>query len=824
MKEISLVNEIKSIISYSDQRKLRYSRDIEWLNTWEKLWITDRIRVGVIGVTSSGKSTLINALLGDDLLSIAVRPSSSQLVSCSYAQERAATVYFLNGERRCLQDSPLLKQSIVEYSDESYNEKNYKQVAQLELSTPNFDLGKDVLLVDSPGLDATGYEIHEQLTLETLLPTVDVVIFVTTVKSEVDKKMKQTLDTIAKYDCPIMVVQNMLDAVRPSIDGKKSAEDVARERLNRVYLAVEQSKIKNKKDVRVAQISAIAAMEYRCHKGHTKDLVQKYKKSNYDEFLSGVKELIDSKRPDIERQRVKTIINHFEDLIREEDNRTRNVSTAMPVDTSLTNISNDVSAALNKTYSDIHKVITALEALYDKLFEDGKKPSKSAGGFISGLMASSLFNYNKSTISEEDIHEIKRVAKNFESTVVNSIREFSTKCSSAIKALNLPTRDLWSYNGLPRMPEVEVKTKLVEKSRIVDKPGVGNWFLRGISNRHWGTEIKYYTETVVDKEATKASAQRYIERLLFEYGKTLEAWESNAKSTVSSIKQEIELRLAAIREKEQQVLDAADWRKAKEELRLCIDKYGEPIDDSSDISGGKVQIDWAPEVHTKQIKAPRSLIHLHNAAERYINAIQSATFNYGIKIKNRAEKQAIVISNSMDNLAEFLYRFYQIEKSDYSKETIYQLKDDLQAVYAPSKNQIKTMKSMGKEANIFLLINGLQFHTESETMLRKQVYENLNQQDAIFFVIQDFDVLANGNAITESLRTIRLEQKNSAVCNNGLAMINHKNPLYNLAFIQAQTTEGKLKEETSFYNSISAVFPALVDESVKKRMNSILRS
>ena len=264
MKEITLTNEIKKILSYTEQRKQRYTSDLNWLNTWENLWKSDRIRVGVVGVTSSGKSTLINALLGDNLLSVAVRPSSSQLVSCSSAKERSATVYFLNGDKKIIGDTAQLKDLIKQYSDENYNQRNKKQVAQLELSTPNFDLGEDVLLVDSPGLDATGYEAHEKLTLETLLPTVDIVVFVTTVKSEVDRKMKQTLDTIAKYNCPVMIVQNMLDAVRPSVDGRKSAADVAKERMNRVFLAVEQSGIKNKNEVRISQISAINAMHYRC--------------------------------------------------------------------------------------------------------------------------------------------------------------------------------------------------------------------------------------------------------------------------------------------------------------------------------------------------------------------------------------------------------------------------------------------------------------------------------------------------------------------------------------------------------------------------------
>lgn len=376
MKEIALVNEVKKILSATEQRRLRYVSDLGWLDTRQKSWETDRIRVGVVGVTSSGKSTLINALLGDDLLSVAVRPSSSQLVSCSYAKERSAIVYFLNGDKEYVGDNGRLKDKIIEYSDEKYNEKNRKQVAQLELSTPNFALDEDVLLVDSPGLDATGYEAHEKLTLEILLPTVDIVIYVTTVKSEVDKKMKQTMDTIAKYNCPLMVVQNMLDAVRPSVDGKKSAATVAKERMNRVLLAVEQSNIKNKNEVKVTQISAVSAMKYRCNTNPTEDDKKAYRLSRYDSFIDGVKELIQTNRPEIERQRIDAILKHIEELIRQENKRTENIPTSIFADNSLETISVEVTSALDDTFEDIQSVITELQKMYSKYFltkDDNKK-------------------------------------------------------------------------------------------------------------------------------------------------------------------------------------------------------------------------------------------------------------------------------------------------------------------------------------------------------------------------------------------------------------------------------------------------------------------
>lgn len=820
MKEIILANEVKRILSSSEQRKLRYASDLNWLNTWGNLWATDRIRVGVIGVTSSGKSTLINTLLGDDLLSVAVRPSSSQLVSCSYAKERSAIIYFLDGKKKKIGDTEQLKDSIVQYSDENYNRRNEKQVAQLELSTPNFDLGEDVLLVDSPGLDATGYEAHEKLTLETLLPTVDVVIFVTTVKSEVDKKMKQTLDTIAKYNCPVMVVQNMLDAVRPSVDGKKSADDVAKERMNRVRSAVEQSKIKNKNEIKITQISAIMATQYRCHRKHSEEETRNFKCSRYESFVTGVKELVASKRPEIEKQRVKTILEHIEELIRQEDKHTQNINTN---NNTLASVSQSVTKALDSTYEDIQSVIQELQQMYDKYFLDSNSTKKSESrDFFSGI-ASSLFSSSKDSLGEDEIKEIKRVVKLFEEKVVQSVHSFSTQCSDAIKKLNLPTRDLWSYNGLPRMPEIEIKTKLVERSRKVKREGAFNKvkrFFGRLFDEDWGMKTVHYTETVIDDTATRESAKRYIERLQFEYRKTLEAWHKNAQSTVFSIQQEVELRFAAMQEKEQQIMDAADWKKIRAALEKCMSEYGDIK--STVVQPKPTHKEQCQETQdsTKLIKVPTKIVHLYDAAEKYLFAIQSSSFNYAIEAKERKGCPVFAVSNSPDNLTDFLYRFYGVKKNDFSKESIFQISDELTVACSPTEAQLKSLKKLTMNTNVFLLINGLQFHTEYETSLRHAVQENLKENDALFFVIHDFEILTNGNAITECIRTVRMEQR----LHKGVVLISHKNPVYNMALIHAQTTEGKLKEETMFYNSLSTKFPSLVNEVVKKHINNILRT
>ncbi len=823
MKEILLANELINVMSSSNSRKERYAGEIEWINLWKNLWVSDRIRVGVIGVTSSGKSTLINAMLGDDLLSVVVRPSSSQLVSCSYSKERNATVYFLNKDKKVLKNDSKLKDAVIQYSDEGYNKKNQKQVAQVELSTPRFSLGEDVLLVDSPGLDATGYEIHEKLTLETLLPTVDVVIFVTTVKSEVDKKMKQTLDTIAKYHCPVMIVQNMLDAVRPSVDGKKSASDVAKERLNRVRLAVEQSKIENKAEVKIAQISAIYAMEYRCQINKDKNSEKKYKQSRYDSFVDDVKELLEYKRPAIEEQRIQTILTRVEELIRQEEIRNQNIPAENDDISVLNNTVSEIQCEYNKTYRSIEKVLRDLDDMYHKYLVNEQPDDESENKILKVLKDALLRNSHKE-LDENEINEMKEMVRQFEKTVVEGVQSFTKVCADNITKLNLPMRDMWSYNGLPRMPEAEVKTKIVERSKTVRKEGGGQTFLRIITlGIYKGEEVVHYTETVIDKEATQESVKRYIERLVFEYEKTLETWSNKANSTIETIQQEVELRIASFKEKEQQILDANDWKKMKKELEKCIEKYrNQGLKQSKN---NKLKQRPKKEVEeAKFIKSKKEVIRIYVASQRYLYGLQKSSINYAIRVKNRENKPTLVVSNSPDNLSEFLQRFYGVEKKDFVKEKWYQITKEIQVACAPTVEQLDDFGKQSKECNVLLLINGLQFHTEYETTLRERVQNAMILSSALFLVIQDFDVLANGNAIAESIRAIRIEQINSQVGKSGLALISHNNPLYNMALIYAQINEGKIKEETVFYDELMKNFPSLVDENVKKRINSIMRT
>ena len=153
-------------------------------------------------------------------------------------------------------------------------------------------------------------EAHERLTLESLVPTIDACIYVTTMKTNSDQKTLEILNTVAKYQCPIIIVQNMLDAVRPSPSGDKTREQVATDHRNRVKRIVDRSDIEDKDSVQIIQISAELARKWKSAKSAgteppiTEDA---YHKSNYELFVDSVTRILEVQRPRIERQRLHSI-------------------------------------------------------------------------------------------------------------------------------------------------------------------------------------------------------------------------------------------------------------------------------------------------------------------------------------------------------------------------------------------------------------------------------------------------------------------------------------------------------------------------------------
>lgn len=125
----------------------------------------------VLGEFKRGKSTLINAILGTDLLPTGVIPLTSVATVIYFSPSPTLRIVYLNGTE---QTAPLM--DLKEYVTERQNPKNSKQVQLVEIGCASNLLKSGLRIVDTPGIGS----VHEHNTQSTYdyLPECDAILFV----------------------------------------------------------------------------------------------------------------------------------------------------------------------------------------------------------------------------------------------------------------------------------------------------------------------------------------------------------------------------------------------------------------------------------------------------------------------------------------------------------------------------------------------------------------------------------------------------------------------------------------------------------------------
>ena len=134
-----------------------------------------RFHLAVLGQFKRGKTTLINSLLGEDVLPVAVVPLTSIITILSYGERPEVTVHFLSGETQAIQ-----MQELEQYVTERRNPENVKSVKHVEVRYPSPYLKDGILLVDTPGVGST-YRHNTEVT-HSFLARVDAAIFLVSVE------------------------------------------------------------------------------------------------------------------------------------------------------------------------------------------------------------------------------------------------------------------------------------------------------------------------------------------------------------------------------------------------------------------------------------------------------------------------------------------------------------------------------------------------------------------------------------------------------------------------------------------------------------------
>jgi len=169
----------------------------------------ERFHLAVLGQFKRGKSTLLNALLGEAILPAAVLPVTSILTFLRTGEERRVRIELEDRAELTDEGSDAVSSLLSKFATEEGNPENRLGVTGIEVFHPAPILRGGVVLIDTPGIGST----HRHNTLSTLefLPQCDAALFLTSVDPPMTQVELEFLREVRSKVVRLFYVLNKID-------------------------------------------------------------------------------------------------------------------------------------------------------------------------------------------------------------------------------------------------------------------------------------------------------------------------------------------------------------------------------------------------------------------------------------------------------------------------------------------------------------------------------------------------------------------------------------------------------------------------------------
>jgi replication fork clamp-binding protein CrfC len=301
--------------------RLGLEREIDDLTKASKNLSQGVFRLLVLGDMKRGKSTFLNALIGENLLPSDVNPCTALLTVLRYGSEKKVTVYFNDGTAPETIDFKSFKQRYtIDPAEAKRLESEKKQAfptvdyAVVEYPLPL--LQKGVEIVDSPGLNDT--EARNELSLG-YINNCHAILFVLRASQPCTLGERRYLENYMKdRGLTVFFLINAWDQVKESLIDPDDAEELAaaEDRLRRVFHAnlAEYCQLEGQSiyDERVFELSSIQALRRRI-----KNPDASLEGTGFSPFLGALNAFLTKERAIAEFRQARTLARQTNSYVRE---------------------------------------------------------------------------------------------------------------------------------------------------------------------------------------------------------------------------------------------------------------------------------------------------------------------------------------------------------------------------------------------------------------------------------------------------------------------------------------------------------------------------
>ena len=808
-----LLSENNTLANYFKLQRIELEERID-------RWNDETIRIGLVGVTSSGKSTLLNALLGEPILPTAVRPSSGSIIICSKGEATNATILFEDGKTLKISEKDVAR-ALQKYGDEANNTENKYKVKEIHLESKHFLLPGNVQIIDSPGLDAFGLERHEELSLSTLLPTIDLCLYVVTLKTNSDATTQRILQQVYEQHKPMIIVQNMLDSIVPKIgvDGivGKSREEVAKEHFNRTKKILDSINPSLHEMVQIVQLSAKRAIDARQEKN-----MQKLKESQLEQLLAMIESYREKIGPQLFRTRGRSLAIMMKSLMDEESK--------------LKGDKQSFEREIQSIKDEIDQQINAMDDASRELNKMKYKLSKTLQKFQSELTQYKLqierLN-NSDLIGARDIlSNVKNRAREIENKFIYDMKR---KHSDIAKLMNKFGADLGELlrslvslsNTQQNQQFLNVKSRLEIKERQVKQSGFmggAKRFFGSIVNKDWGYGTVYDEIEVVDKEAMKQNLNQYSVVFNKTLQQKLDEWSYQLEEAIRKLVTLQEKQKKALAEKIASRDQLQSLEKTIENVQALLLQIEKELANNEKII----------QQYARKMKNEKIIVHsgkmvkmeveeltyqLYMMSHQLVRMIYRKCLHQVEKANKlkKACKQTVVLGWDEDSIVHFVQRYFSLQITDAEVSQLSTIgliqKGHVCIVYENKlstrvENVLTWMKL--KPTNAYVLANVTQPGQAKSQMIKSQIVSELKKQKAICnLVMQSFTEFLDSGAFEEAVEMFS-DLKLMDVFNQGECLVNDVSPLFSLIHLELDHSTAIVHDATEMTRYIQTNMPYLI--------------